>query len=232
MTLHVLQHVPHEGPGTIAEWAADRGHDLDVTHLYDDEPLPTVEDVDWLVVLGGPMGVGDEHRHPYLVDETELIARAITTGKPVLGICLGAQLIADALGAEVSEHRSTEIGWYPVEARHRAADTLLGEALPEEFVPLHWHGDSFEVPEDATLAFASEACTNQAFVYDDRVVGLQFHLECTPHGVQELVDASELGDEPWIQSEGVLLEERYRCEKLRRLCYDLLDAMEERANEG
>ncbi|WP_101296441.1 type 1 glutamine amidotransferase [Halegenticoccus soli] len=189
MTLRVrcVQHVSFEGPGTIERWAVDRGHELTRTRLFDGDSLPSVADFDWLIVLGGPMSVRDEAEYPWLADEKALVRDAIDAGKTVVGICLGSQLIAEVLGAEVYEAERREIGWLPVEATPEAADLPPFAPLGDEYDAFHWHGETFDLPAGATRAAGTDACPNQAFVFDDRVVGLQFHLESSPETVEELL---------------------------------------------
>lgn len=114
MLINCLQHVPFEGPFSIADWAAAHGHSLRVTPLYDGVAPPEPADFDWLVIMGGPMGVGDEVYYPWLAAEKDLICRGIALGKTLVGVCLGAQLLAEALGARVYRHREQEIGWMPI----------------------------------------------------------------------------------------------------------------------
>jgi len=179
MRLHVLQHVPFEGPAAIAHWAAGRGHALSISHLYAGGALPALEHFDRLAVMGGPMGVGDEADYPWLRAEKALIADAIAAGRSVVGICLGAQLIAEVLDAPVYRHHQQEIGWLPVTLTDAARADPLCADLPAEQYVLHWHGDTFELPEGARQLARSAGCEQQAFVYDERVLGLQFHLEST-----------------------------------------------------
>ena len=196
MKLHWLQHVPFEGLGTIEEWASAQGAELSRTRLFAGEQLPEIRTVDWLIVMGGPMGIHDHGEYPWLVEEKEFIKAAIDAGKTVLGICLGAQLITDVLGAKVYAGPQKEIGWFPI---RRSAEAP--ELLPEELTVFHWHGDTFEIPAGATRLASSEACANQGFIYNDRVVGLQFHLETTPASMEALVEncGIELIDAPGIQ---------------------------------
>lgn len=222
MDVHVCQHVPHEGPGAIADWADARGHDLRIVRLDRGEELPDPDDVSLLVVMGGPMGVYDTDEFPFLAEERGLI-RTVHEEAPVLGVCLGAQQLAAALGAPVGPHGDAEIGWFPVEATEDgvAPESPLA-ALGETYEPLHWHGDSFALPDDATLLATSEACHTQAFAVDGSL-GLQYHLEVTPSDVARFLEASDdLPEGPWIQSPG-----RIRAggayERLHEGLFDALD---------
>jgi GMP synthase-like glutamine amidotransferase len=186
MRISVLQHVPFEGPARIAHWARSRGHELHVSHLYAGDALPHPDAFDRLVVMGGPMSVSDEPDHSWLHPEKGCIADAIAAGRSVVGICLGAQLIAEALGARVYRNPVKEIGWMPVRLTAAARTDALTASLPPELTVFHWHGDTFDLPSGATHLAESDACTHQAFVYDGRVLGLQFHLESTPESVDAI----------------------------------------------
>lgn len=203
MKIHYFQHVPFEGLGRIADWARDRGHTLSHTALF--EPghrLPAPGDYDVLVVMGGAMGVYDEPLYPWLRTEKEHIRTAIDAGKPVLGVCLGAQLIASVLGAKVAPHRHKEIGWFDIALTEEATDHPLFAGIARHMRVLHWHGDRFEIPSGALRIARSAACDNQGFLYRDRVLGLQFHLEMDPAAVAAIVDncGNELVEAPFIQS--------------------------------
>jgi len=197
MKLHYLQHVPFEGPGYIEEWAAFRGMQPTCTRLYADEPLPSTDSFDWLVVMGGPMGIYDHKEHPWLADEKAFLRQSIEAGKTVIGICLGAQLIADVLGASVYPGAHKEIGWFTVRRNPEAP-----EWMPKEFMAFHWHGDTFDLPPDTVPLGSSDACENQGFIYQGRVIALQFHLESTHQSIEALIGncAHELVDGPFIQS--------------------------------
>lgn len=181
MQIHILQHVPFEGPAYIGQWAQDRGHTLTFTRFYEPWHLPHIDHFDWLFIMGGPMSVHDTGQYDWLEKEKDFIADAIAVGKTVIGICLGAQLIAEALGAEVFPNEHKEIGWFPVEK------TLLEHPvmsrIPNTMEVFHWHGETFGIPPGAERIFKSEACANQGFIYRSRVIGLQFHLEATPASV-------------------------------------------------
>ena len=160
MRVHVFQHVPFEGPGSVAQWAHARGAALTVTPLLEPHSLPELGAVDVLVVLGGPMSVHDEACLPWLRDEKHFIGDAIASGTPVLGICLGAQLIAAALGARVYAGAKREIGWFPVYGLDHAEQAFR---FPDVVNAFHWHGETFDLPTGATLLARSEACACQAF---------------------------------------------------------------------
>lgn len=166
----------------------DNGHRLSRSRLYHHPNLPDVHEFDWLVVMGGPMGVYDEDQYPWLTEEIQFIRAAIDNGKIVLGICLGAQLIAASLGAPVSQNEEREIGWFPVTATPEAAGTVLAASLQVPTAVFHWHGDTFELPSGATWLAWSEACRHQAFSIGSTVLGLQFHLEMTSATAAALLD--------------------------------------------
>ena len=228
MRLHVLQHVRHEGPGSIPAWARKRGHALARTRQCDREPLPAPEDFDWLVILGGPMSVHDEAAHPWLVEEQRLIGRSIEAGKRVLGICLGAQLVARVLGAAVTRQAEMEIGWFPVRRTAAAAASPFGRALPDSLDALHWHGEGFDLPGGAIHLAQSEACVNQAFDWGGRVLGLQFHLEITGDGAQDMIRhaGADLAGGRFVQRPGAILWEPGRFTRAHEVLDGLLTAME------
>jgi GMP synthase-like glutamine amidotransferase len=207
MRVHYVRHVPFETLGSIEPWLRGRGMHLTGTHTYEAHSLPGVDDFDWLIVMGGPMSVHDEASHPWLAPEKRLIAGAIEASRTVLGICLGAQLIASALGARVYPHTEREIGWFPVELLGGAEENPLrtGEhATPEVF---HWHGDTFDLPAGARLLARSAGCSHQAFRIGNRVLGLQFHPEMRREGAAALVEhcRAELAPGRWVQSEREIL---------------------------
>ncbi|HVP54662.1 MAG TPA: type 1 glutamine amidotransferase [Candidatus Eisenbacteria bacterium] len=185
MRLHYLQHIDFEGPAAIEEYALESGLSVAGSHLYRGDALPSPSDFDVLVSMGGPMSVNDEKEFSWLVSEKRLIRVAGEAGKAVLGVCLGAQMIASAFGARVYRAQEKEIGWFPV---HRVASNGVGAVFPESFTPLHWHGETFDLPPGAIRLAATEAAPNQAFHLGPRVVGLQFHMEATPRSVRMLVE--------------------------------------------
>lgn len=187
MSWYWIQHVPFEGPAHLAAWSVRTGTLLSGVHPYRGEPFPDADRVDGLFVLGGPMNVYEDQAHPWLTKEKRFLERVIKCGAPVLGICLGAQLIATVLGARVTRNREREIGWLPVEAVPAALPGGLLKGFPPVFTPFHWHGDTFEIPSGAVHLASTRACRNQAFQYGSRVLGLQFHLEVTQDALETML---------------------------------------------
>lgn len=189
MRVHVLQHVAFEGLGCIADWLDARHATTTFTRFFESPQLPTLGDVDFVIALGGPMSVNDEMALPWLRDEKRFIAAAIAAGKPVLGICLGAQLMASALGARVYPGPEKEIGWFPVFAELASADANDSGtfALPAQIDVFHWHGETFDLPPTARLLASSPACQHQALQIGPRAIGLQFHLETTPASMEAML---------------------------------------------
>ncbi len=203
MRIHALQHVAFEGLGHIEQWIATQGHSLSLSRLYAGEPLPAVDDFDRLVIMGGPMNIYEDDRYAWLAAERDFIRRAIAVGKSAVGICLGAQLLADALGSKVYGGKHKEIGWLPIHVTEAGQNSRLWQGLPTDPVVFHWHGDTFDVPAGAVHLAESEGCVSQAFVVDNRVLGLQFHLESTPQTVAAILGhcGDELVTGQYIQSE-------------------------------
>jgi GMP synthase-like glutamine amidotransferase len=222
MKVHFLQHVPFEGPGSMTGWLETRSARITSTRFFEDPRLPEMEEIDCLVILGGPMSVNDEVAFPWLLQEKRFIAEAVTGKKVVLGICLGAQLIASALGARVYSMPQPEIGWFPIQRRGREALTL-----PARADVFHWHGETFDMPSGGRGFARSEACRNQAFVIGDRVVGFQFHLETTPTAARAMIDAcrSELVPGRFVQSEEEILSSPERFDRINALMAGVLEAL-------
>jgi GMP synthase (glutamine-hydrolysing) len=202
LRLHALQHVPFEGLGHIRSWAKSAGAAITATRFHQGQALPEMEAFELLIVMGGPMSTHETKRYPWLTRETQFIRNAIDDGKAVLGICLGAQLIANALEARVYPNEHPEIGWFDIERTEAAARQSIGNCLPSRMKVLHWHGDTFDLPTGALRIARSPACLNQGFVFGDRVVGLQFHLETTPDSLQALIanGSEDLRPGPFVQS--------------------------------
>lgn len=227
MNIHFLQHVPFEGLASIRAWIERGDHKVTCTRLYAGDGFPRPDGIDLLIVMGGPMGVYDVDQYPWLTAEKDFLRAVIDAGKRVLGICLGAQLIAEVLGARVYPNGQKEIGWFPVTRTADAERSALGRLLPAEFMAYHWHGDTFELPPGAVHLAQTPVCRHQAYAIDDRILGLQFHLETTPESARELIEhgGDELVDAPTIQSAEAMLADNARFVGLNRLMFALLDGL-------
>jgi GMP synthase-like glutamine amidotransferase len=189
MKIHCLQHVSFETPAYIEQIIEKRGFELTTTYLYKNDllPEPDLDFFDILLVMGGPMGVHDETAYSWLKNEKKFIEKCINKGIKVAGICLGAQLVAHVLGAEVNKNRFQEIGFFPVQNKLDAHSTLLA-GIPETIIPLHWHGDTFSIPAGAVHFASSEVCRNQGFIYNNQCLALQFHLESTDASLSSMIE--------------------------------------------
>lgn len=192
----VFRHVPAEGLGIIAECLDAAGLSWGYADLPGGTPAPPLDSASALIFMGGPMSANDGL--PYIRREIQLIETGMGQNKPVLGICLGAQLIAKALGARVYRNPVKEIGWYPVSWTDEAHRDPLFSGLTQPEAVFHWHGETFDLPPGAVWLAASEACRNQAFRFGTNVYGLQFHLEVTPQMIAEWCVADSSGELPAI----------------------------------
>lgn len=227
MRITCLQHVPFEGPGNIAAWAAEHGHSFGIVRLFEGQQLPDPDSFDLLVVMGGPMSVHDEAEFSWLVPEKRLVAECVKRGKFVLGVCLGSQLLAEVLGSQVYKNRVKEIGWFPIRLQ---ADAGCLTGLPAEIEVLHWHGETYELPPGCRLLASSEGCTVQAFEHPSGL-GLQFHFEVTAEGVADLIAncSGEIGSGPYEQlPDAIAAGEIRRREAVRGALFQVLDGIEGR----
>ncbi len=229
MRVHTLQHVPFEGLGSMEATLKERGHTLTMTRLYDGEPLPLVNTFDLLIIMGGPMGVFDEAAHPWLNAEKRFINATLSAKKRLLGICLGAQLVAQVLGATITPNPHREIGWFPIRPHLALETTRLKGIFPREVAVFHWHGDTFTIPDGATPLASSEACPNQGFIMDNRIIALQFHLETTPHSATQLIENGrhELDGSPFVQTEEEIFASPHHFATVNRIMRSLLIALED-----
>jgi GMP synthase (glutamine-hydrolysing) len=186
--LWVLQHLAAEPLGIIDEALEAGSIDAKYVRLFEGEPVPgDMSDAAGLVVMGGSMGVYEQDQHPFLSHEIRLIEAALKAEKPVLGICLGSQLLASALGAEVRKGDRKEIGWFPVTLTDAATADRLFRGVERSFTAYHWHGDVFDLPAGAAALASSAQTQCQAFAYEERAYGLLFHLEATQKIVEDMV---------------------------------------------
>lgn len=239
MKIHCLQHSSINTLGTIEEYARTKNHTLESTRFYNTEKAPTLDSFDLLIIMGGAIGIYDYAENPWLKAEKEFIKQTATAGKPILGICLGAQLLADILGAKVFENKHREMGWFPIKACSERAGKDVGSksgpgpgshsgfltGLPDSFCAFHWHSRTFEIPEGAVRLFESEGCKNQAFLYGDRVLALQFHPEVNEERIRSLIERfeAEMGDGPYIRKKEIMFgQEEYLAES-KKFLYSVLD---------
>ena len=233
MNLHYLQHVPFEGLGCIAGWARDAHLTVTHTRLFAGESLPQPNEIDFLVVLGGPMGVHDVTQYAWLEKEKAFLASVLNSSRiPVVGICLGAQLIAEALGARVYPAKEKELGWHPIQ-RVDAAGSVFFEMLPEELEVFHWHGDTFDIPRGAVHLTRSVACENQAFAVDNRILALQYHLELTSDDAARLIEHcnDEIVEAPFIQTPRQMLATPEKFVATNHLLFEHLRALHSVSHE-
>jgi len=190
VNVHVFQHVPFEDIGSMALWCAERQATVTYTRFFESDHLPDLDAVDLLIVMGGPMSVNDEDQFPWLKLEKAFIREAVERGVAIVGLCLGAQLIASALGSRVYPNGQKEIGWFSV-AAVRGHDEVF--QLPDEVTVFQWHGETFDLPRGAVHLAQSAACIHQAFQVGENVIALQFHLETMPETVEDMIQ--HCGDE-------------------------------------
>jgi GMP synthase-like glutamine amidotransferase len=185
----IIKNTPAEGPGTIGDFLSEQGIEFRTIEASRGEKLPPLKEQGHIVVMGGPMGVYEMDAYPFLRDEASYLKEAISGGKRLLGICLGAQMLAHALGARVYRGGTKEIGWYEVDITPEGVDDPIFSALMAGGSPkaqvFHWHGDTFDLPSGAIRLAFNENYSNQAFKYDDRLYALQFHIEVTPDIIGE-----------------------------------------------
>lgn len=226
--IHIFQHVPFENSGCIVDWINKKRYSMTETRFFKGDTIPCIEDIDWLIVMGGPMGVYDTEDHPWLIEEKKFIRQAIDSGKVVLGICLGSQLIAEVLGGRVYKNAEREIGWFPVKKTITGNDEPLFNIFNETEIVFHWHGDTFDIPEGSIHTLSSTACRNQCFVYGEKVLGLQFHLEVTE---ELLISMMESGEEeiipaPYIQSITEIKNGYSNIKRDNEVMYSILDGLD------
>lgn len=225
MRVHYLQHEDCEDIGNIRPWLEQRGWPVTATQLHRGENLPAIDSLDWLIIMGGSMGAYDEDRYPWLIAEKLFIDAVIKAGKPVLGICLGSQLLADVLGGEVFRAPAVEVGWYEVVGNPYLQADESAPWLPPIGRFLCWHGDTFTLPPGALRLASSGLTKEQGFLWGDRVVALQFHLEAKPGTPEIFLEASggTLDEGPYIQAWQGLRGDAALFELSRTVMWRLLD---------
>jgi GMP synthase-like glutamine amidotransferase len=216
MRVHWLQHAEHEELGCIAPWLAQRNFRVRRTRLHDGEPLPHTDEFDWLIVMGGPMNIYEHDRHPWLIREKKLLRDACVTDKVILGICLGAQLLADVQGGKVIQNRYQEIGWFDVSLTEEGRRNTLVAEMPAQLPVFHWHGDTFAIPPGCQNLMKSDACVNQAFALSGRRLGLQFHPELTHADALRWLAVDAPQPDRYVQPAEEMLREPVRFARMNR----------------
>ena len=186
MRVHVFQHVSFEDIGNIRNWLEKNKASIKYTRFYISPKLPRITDIDFLIIMGGPMSVNEEEKYPWFIQEKAFIKQTIESGTPVLGICLGAQLIASAMGKPVFQGKYNEIGWFPIEAA-TTNNTNNTFRFPDNLYVFHWHGETFDLPPNTVHLARSVGCENQAFQLSSHVIGLQFHLEMETENIESML---------------------------------------------
>jgi len=224
MRILAFKHFEFDDTEALEVWAGRRDYRLTIHDPSAGVKKEWINETDLLVVLGGPMSVYEERRNPWLVEEKRFVEGMLAAERNVLGICLGAQMLADVLGAPVRRHDFKEVGWHEIRRTSNQHPWLAD--LPERFHSFQWHGDTFELPAGATLLAASEACERQAFAYGSHAVGLQFHLEATPACIGTMLErwSEELVDAPYIQQPARILDELDRSQASFHMLHGILDA--------
>jgi GMP synthase-like glutamine amidotransferase len=227
MRIHILQHVAFEEEGCIRDWCIRKNFPVTRTRFFCNDPLPGTDDFDCLIIMGGPMGVYDEIRYPWLTPEKALIKKAIQSGKTVLGVCLGSQLIAECLGSKVYPNKEKEIGWYNVMLTDQGRQETLLSGMQHETPVFHWHGDTFDLPEKAVNLMSSEGCKNQLFVYGRKVIGIQFHFEVTEESLTAMLENGkhELIPGRFVQDERTILSEIQHIKANNKIMFGILDGL-------
>jgi GMP synthase-like glutamine amidotransferase len=229
MRWHCLQHLPDEGPGHAAAWLAAHDHSLTFTRLFEPNPIfPALAEFDGLLILGGAMSVHDEAEFPWLAPEKAFLRAALQAGKITLALCLGAQLVAQALGGEVRPNPEPEIGFWTVRFSAKALTHPLLRGWPDKVTVLHWHFDTFTVPPGTVRVGMSAGCAAQGFVWGDGIIGLQFHPEMTEEMVEKLIafenhDAAEEAE--FVQTAAQIRSKLKSVWKGRKLIEQLLENM-------
>jgi len=226
MKFLAILHAAYEGPGLIGDWISLQNHQLETVMAWDLPSLESKDEFDHLLIMGGPMSVNDEEHYPWLKHEKHFISSVIDNGKKVLGICLGAQLIAHCLGARVYKNSEPEIGWFPVRKKFFMHSWFPVFDDNERLPVFHWHGETFDLPEDAVPLFESDGCKNQAFAIEDHILALQFHPEVHEPLIADFIENSrnDLKPSHFIQSESKMLA-NYKLYEVnsKSLLFDLLD---------
>ena len=217
MKILFVIHASFEKPGVIESWAKKCGHHTQEVSPYKGEKLPDIKDIDMLVVMGGPQSPLEINKDPYLLDEIELIKKAIKTQKRIIGICLGAQLIGEALGVKTERSPNREIGMHAIQLLEDAKYDPVFQKFPAVSDVMHWHSDMPGIAKGAVLLAKSEGCPRQVFRYGDRIYGFQCHFELTKELVKGMIEScpSDLKEGTYVRTVKELMESDYQPMNLR-----------------
>lgn len=200
-TIVTLLHAEFEQPGYISHWAEQNKFELELLNCWQNPVYPDPKEVDRILIMGGPMGVYEAQKYPWMLDEIRFIRSVIDAGKKVLGICLGSQMISAALGAKVYPNHCHEIGWFKLTWDKAAYDHPLTYGVSSHSKVFHYHGDTFDLPENALLLASSKACKHQAYALGNNVLALQFHMEITHELLEEMLfHGDDLDPDTFVQS--------------------------------
>jgi len=227
LNIHYFQHAAFEGLGSIETWASQYSHSLTSTKFHEKVWFPDLKDIDWLIVMGGPMNVHDEDQYSWLKGEKQFIRQAIEAGKTVLGICLGSQLVSEVLGAKVYRNLEKEIGWFDIELTPYAKTGKLFFNMEDNLKVFHWHGDTFDLPENAIHLAGSEASKNQAYIYKEKVLAMQFHIETTMKSMRQMLEncRNDLTPGKYVQTENEILNSEQLMAENRKTLFTILDRL-------
>ncbi len=228
MRVHYLQHVSYENLANIEPWLKERGHKAARTRLYAGDAFPDLKKVDWLIIMGGPMNIYEHDKYPWLIKEKQFIKKAVKAGKIILGICLGAQLLSDCLGGKVTRNKYKEIGFFPVSLTPAGKKSAIFAGMKDKFTAMHWHGDTFSIPPGCKSLARSAGCKNQAFEYEGRAFGIQFHFEYSAGHIKEYFKDPQnaLLPDKYVQESGNILKNNTGYIEIKKIMGRILNNVE------
>lgn len=212
----ILKHIGIEGPGTLGDFLEQNNWQTKTIELENGEALPSLDDCEAIISLGGPMNVYEEEKYHFLKDEDKFFKKAINKEIPILGICLGAQILAKACGAKVKKAPSQEVGWYKVDLTDKGRADSLFDDCASELTVFQWHEDTFEAPKESLLLAESNSCPNQAFKVGRCAYGLQFHVEVTAQIIESWINEYIKEEDRGINSKNMLIDAYKRQEAYKR----------------
>ncbi len=227
MKIHLILHETFEGPGCIDDWIKQKGYEVRISRTYLGATYSSTDRFDWLIIMGGTMSTCEEEKHRWLQTEKEFIRKAVESGKIVLGICFGAQLIAEVLGGKVYQAKEKEIGWFPVNLIKNKFPAELS-TLPESMTVFHWHSDTFDLPDGAVHLASSEITKNQAFLHKGKVMAIQYHHEVTKEAIGLMLDNSgwQLKKDRYVQTAEEIIKGFGHISENNRIMFKIMDYLD------